>query len=71
MNLALCGQRRKEASTGSWRSLLERFGPWRTVAGCVHCWRQAGVWEQVRQILVAPGRPVLLLGVTVGIRGWV
>lgn len=43
---------------GSWRSLPERFGPWQTVVGCYHRWRQAGVWEQVRQVLVASDVPV-------------
>ena len=38
---------------GSWRALPERFGPWQTVAGCYRRWCQAGVWEQVRQVLVA------------------
>ena len=41
----------------SWRSLPERFGPWQTVAGCYQRWRQAGVWEQVRQVLMAPAVP--------------
>lgn len=42
---------------GSWRSLPERFGPWQTVAGCYQRWRQVGVWEQVRQVLVDPDIP--------------
>lgn len=42
---------------GSWRSLPERFGPWQTVAGCYHRWRTVGIWEQVRQVLVAPDVP--------------
>lgn len=42
---------------GSWRSLPERFGPWQTVVGCYHRWRTVGVWDQVRQVLVAPDVP--------------
>jgi hypothetical protein len=42
---------------GSWRSLPARFGPWQTVAGGYQRWRQTGVWEQVRQVLVAPAVP--------------
>jgi hypothetical protein len=39
---------------GSWRSLPERFGPWSTVADCYRRWRKDGVWERLRQALLAP-----------------
>ena len=42
---------------GSWRALPERFGPWATVAGCYHRWRHEGVWERIRQVLLAPDVP--------------
>jgi hypothetical protein len=38
---------------GSWRALPERFGPWSTVAGWYHRWRHAGIWEQIRHVLLA------------------
>ena len=43
---------------GSWRALPDPFGPWQTVAGCYHRWRHAGVWERIRQVLLAPDVPV-------------
>jgi hypothetical protein len=43
---------------GSWRALPDPFGPWQTVAGCYHRWRHAGIWERIRQILLAPDVPV-------------
>ena len=42
---------------GSWRSLSAYFGPWQAVSGCYHRWRHEGVWEKVRQVLVAPDIP--------------
>jgi transposase len=42
---------------GSWRALPDRFGPWQTVAGYYHRWRHAGVWERIRQVLLAPDLP--------------
>ncbi len=42
---------------GSWRALPGPFGPWQTVAGCYHRWRHAGVWERIRQVLLAPDVP--------------
>ena len=45
--------------TGStWRSLPERFGPWTTVAERYRRWRKEGVWEHIRQILLAPEVPL-------------
>jgi hypothetical protein len=45
--------------TGStWRSLPERFGPWTTVAERYRRWGKAGVWERIRQILLAPEVPL-------------
>ena len=42
---------------GSWRALPDHFGPWQTVAGCYHRWRHVGVWERIRQVLLAPDVP--------------
>jgi hypothetical protein len=45
--------------TGStWRSLPERFGPWTTVAERYRRWGKEGVWERIRQILLAPEVPL-------------
>jgi hypothetical protein len=35
----------------SWRELPERFGPWQTVYGRYQRWRQAGIWQQVLDLL--------------------
>jgi Putative transposase of IS4/5 family (DUF4096) len=42
---------------GSWRALPDRFGPWSTVAGCYHRWRHEGIWERIRQVLLASDVP--------------
>jgi transposase len=41
----------------SWRALPERFGPWSTVADCYRRWRKEGVWERLRQTLLASDVP--------------
>jgi hypothetical protein len=43
---------------GSWRALPERFGPWSTVADCYRRWRKEGVWDRIRQALLAPAVPL-------------
>ena len=44
--------------TGSpWRALPKRFGPWTTVAERYRRWRKEGVWERLRQALLAPDVP--------------
>lgn len=45
--------------TGSpWRALPKRFGPWTTVAERYRRWRKEGVWERIRQALLAPPVPL-------------
>lgn len=38
----------------SWRELPAAFGPWETVHGRYTRWRQAGIWQQVLDILTQP-----------------
>lgn len=45
--------------TGSpWRALPKRFGPWTTVAERYRRWRKEGVWERIRQALLATDIPL-------------
>jgi transposase len=41
----------------SWRALPEQFGPWSTVADRYRHWRKEGVWERIRQTLLASDVP--------------
>ena len=34
-----------------WRDLPARYGQWETIASRFYRWRQAGVWEQVLEVL--------------------
>jgi transposase len=35
----------------SWRDLPQEFGPWQTVYSRYQRWRQAGIWQQVLDVL--------------------
>jgi putative transposase of IS4/5 family DUF4096 len=35
----------------AWRDLPEQFGPWETVHGRYHRWCQAGLWQQILEVL--------------------
>ena len=38
--------------TGSpWRSLLERYGSWKTVASRFYRWQKTGVWDRILSAL--------------------
>ncbi|MFP4058031.1 MAG: IS5 family transposase, partial [Candidatus Brocadiia bacterium] len=39
-----------------WRDLPERYGPWKTVYDRFRRWRNAGLWQQVLDALLATGR---------------
>jgi hypothetical protein len=46
------------ARTGSaWRDLPAHFGPWETVHGRYHRWRNAGLWQQIFEALQQDAAP--------------